>query len=211
MEANILPGGSCASKDKCFLLLPFLLPKAVLWSLHSGWESTEPVSVRLAGVTLPEGRGQPHGLGAGGRGARRWPHTPGIVHRGWKSALLMLDHAANQPDKPDSRRPLSNMGMLLYMRTFFPACFYHLSSDCTNKNWVLMDIFAKSIGRRERIIGVLPLKQNYITQYVMMLPINKQCVAVERIVWREGLGINTPFWSLHSASIATVHFHGDLG
>lgn len=48
--------------------------------------------------------------------------------------LLMLDHAANQPNESDSLRSLSIVGILSYERTFFSACFYHLNSDCDNKN-----------------------------------------------------------------------------
>lgn len=118
MEVNIVFGGSSGSKDKCFLLLQFLLLKAVLWALHSGWESAEPISAGLEGVMLPEGGGQPHGLGAGGRVAGGWPHTPCIVLRGWKSALLMLDHAANQPDTSDSQRSLYIVGILSHQWTF---------------------------------------------------------------------------------------------
>lgn len=217
MEVHILFGGSDASKDKCFLLLPFLLPKAVLWALHWGWESAEPISAGLAGVTLPEGGGQPRGLGAGGRGAGGWPHTPRIVLGGWKSALLMLDHAANQSDTSDSQRSLSIVGILSYRRTFFLRVSIIWIATVTRRMahrrhfGVPTNTFSKSSGRREIIVGALPLTQNQISQYVMMLLINKQRVAVESILWGERLGINTPFWSSHSTSIAIACFHCDLG
>lgn len=165
MGVKILFGSSSASKDKCFLLLLFLLLKARLWALHSGWESAEPISAWLAGVMPPEGGGQSHGLGAEGRGAAGWPHTPHIVLRGWKWALLMLDHAVNQPDAPDRQRSPSIVGIYSYRQIFFSVCFYHLNSNCDNKNGsletcgILINSFSKSIGKRDIIVGALPLTE----------------------------------------------------
>lgn len=98
--------------------LLFFLPKAMLWALHSGWEAAEPISAGLAGVLLPEGGGK-SSLGAEGRGAAGWPHTPHIVLRGWKSALLMLDHAVDQPKCLTDRGHLPSWGFIHAGKSLF--------------------------------------------------------------------------------------------
>lgn len=116
-------------------------------------------------VLLPEGRGQSHSLGAEGRGAAGWPHTPHIVLRGCKSALLMLGHAVNQPSASDRQRSPSIVGIHSH-RQISSVCFCNLSSNCDNKDGspeifgVLMNSFSKSIGKRDIIVGALPLMEN---------------------------------------------------
>lgn len=62
MEVTTLFGGSGASKDKCFPLLPFL------WGEPCSEPRAPAGSPLSPGVTLPTGEGRDRGLGAGGRG-----------------------------------------------------------------------------------------------------------------------------------------------
>lgn len=133
MGVNILFGGSSASKDKCFFPLPFLLSKTALWAQHLGWEHWAHFSSTGRGHT-PQAGGQPRGLGAGCQRSGQLSHTPCFVLRGWKSALLMLDHAASQPSMPDSQRSAYIAVMLSYGQPFFSDYFFHLNGDCDNNN-----------------------------------------------------------------------------
>lgn len=115
------------------------------------------------------GRGQgcrPHGLGAGAQGASQRPRTPHIVLAGWKSALLMLDHAARQPNVSGSCQSPSIEGMLSYQQTFFlPISSIWMGTVTMRRahRWrsgILMNTFSKTIARRDIIvINILPLTQ----------------------------------------------------
>lgn len=165
MEVTTLFGGSGASKDKCFPLLPFLWRRAVLRASRSGWESAEPRG------HAPHGRRSGPWPGSRGQGSRRvTPSPPRVVLGGWKSTWLGRDHGAKQPDASDGRRSLSIMGILSYGQRYF--FFFSLRVSIISiatatartahrrRFGVLMSMFSKSIGRGEIIVGALPLTRN---------------------------------------------------
>lgn len=105
MGLNILFGSSSASTDKCFLLLlpcsePCSQAESLLSPFQLGWQGL-----------APRGRRSILQAGSRGQGAAGWPHTPHIVLRGCKSALLMLGHAVNQPSASDRQRSPSIVGI----------------------------------------------------------------------------------------------------
>lgn len=165
MGVNILYGSSRASADKCFLLLPFLLLKAELGAVHSGWESAEPIPAGLAGSCPPREEVSPAAWEQRAGSWRVTPHTTRCA-QGLEVSSAYAGSRSEQPSAAGRRGSPSIVGFHSYRQISFSACFYHFNSKCDNKNGsretfgVLMNSFSKSIGKRDIIAGALPLTEN---------------------------------------------------
>lgn len=165
MGVNILFGSHSASKDKCLLLLPIFLLKAKLWPCTQAGSLLSPFQLGWQGSCSPGEQVSPMAWSRG-QGAAGWPHTPDIVPRGSKAALLTLDHAVNPPSASGRQRSPSILGAHSHRQISSSVCFYHLNSNCDNKNGspetfgVLMNSFSKSTGKKDIIVGTLPLIEN---------------------------------------------------
>lgn len=159
---NILFGSSRASKDKCFLLLPLLLPRAVLGALHSSWEPAEPISAGLAGVVLPEGGGQSCSLGAEGRELWGDP-TQHNCAQGLEVSSAYAGSGANQPDLSDRWMSPSILGIHSYRQISSAVCFYHLNSTCDTRDgspiWGTDELVFKEHWKKRYNCGCLAINK----------------------------------------------------
>lgn len=159
MEVTTLFGGSGASKDKCFPLLPFLWRRAVLRASRSGWESAEPRG------HAPHGRRSGPWPGSRGQGNRRVTPPPHVLCSGSGSQPGLGGITGRS-----SREVTFHHGdPFIWAKIFF---FFSLRVSSISiatatartahrrRFGVLMSMFSKSIGRGEIIVGALPLTGN---------------------------------------------------